>query len=72
MTSTIDSLHKILKDETRRKIILELNEKGSVSYTDLMESLGYCKYRNAKLSLESVRRLLEKDADGKIHIIRER
>jgi DNA-binding transcriptional ArsR family regulator len=39
MTSTIDSLRKILKDEKRRKIILALNEKGSVSYTNLMESL---------------------------------
>jgi DNA-binding transcriptional ArsR family regulator len=39
MTSTIDSLHKILKDETRRKIIFKLDEKGSVGYTELMESL---------------------------------
>jgi hypothetical protein len=29
----------MLKDETIRKIILALNEKGSVSYTNLTESL---------------------------------
>jgi DNA-binding transcriptional ArsR family regulator/preprotein translocase subunit YajC len=40
MSSGLATLHKILKDETRRKIILLLNEKGSLSYSDLMGSLG--------------------------------
>jgi DNA-binding transcriptional ArsR family regulator len=40
MTSTLESLYKILKDETRRRIIRELNEKESVGYTDLMDNLG--------------------------------
>ncbi len=39
MSSEDDSLHKILKDKTRRKIILLLNEKGSLSYTDLLDGL---------------------------------
>lgn len=39
MSSGLASLHKILKDETRRKIVLLLNEKGSLSYTDLMKNL---------------------------------
>jgi DNA-binding transcriptional ArsR family regulator len=39
MSSGRDLLLKILKDETRRKIILLLDEKGSLSYTDLMETL---------------------------------
>jgi len=34
-----DSLHKILKDKTRRKIIRLLDEKGSLSYTDLLNGL---------------------------------
>lgn len=34
-------MYKILKDGTRRKIILLLNEKGTLSYTDLMETLGF-------------------------------
>jgi len=39
MNNGLASLHKILKDETRRKIIFLLNEKGSLSYTDLMKTL---------------------------------
>ncbi len=38
MNSGISSLHKILKDETRQKIISLLNEKGSLGYTELMEA----------------------------------
>jgi DNA-binding transcriptional ArsR family regulator len=41
MSSGINSLHKILKDRTRRKIVLLLNEKGAISYTDLMDTLGF-------------------------------
>jgi len=40
MTSGINSIHKILKDETRQKILLLLDEKGSISYTKLMNALG--------------------------------
>lgn len=39
MSLGIDSLNKILKDETRRKIVLMLNEKGKLGYTDLMHAL---------------------------------
>lgn len=38
MHSDIASLHKILKDETRRKIILLSNEKENLSYTELLEA----------------------------------
>lgn len=40
MSPGIASLHKILKDETRSRIVLLLNEKGSLSYTALMDTLG--------------------------------
>jgi DNA-binding transcriptional ArsR family regulator len=40
MGSGITSLHKVLKDETRLRIILLLQEKGSLSYVDLMKALG--------------------------------
>jgi hypothetical protein len=36
--SGLTSLHKILKDETRQKIITLLNEKGSLGYTELMDA----------------------------------
>jgi DNA-binding transcriptional ArsR family regulator len=65
MTSTIDSLHKILKDETRRKIILDLNEKGSVGYTDLMESLGIVSTGTLNYHLKVLGNLLEKDQTEK-------
>jgi len=40
MTS-VASLHKILKDDNRQKILLTLNERGSLSYTDLIEKMGF-------------------------------
>lgn len=39
MSQGIASLHKILKDETRQKIISLLATRGSLSYTELMEQL---------------------------------
>jgi DNA-binding transcriptional ArsR family regulator len=38
MSTVIAGLHKILKDETRRKIILLLDAKGTLTYTELLES----------------------------------
>ena len=34
----LTSLHKILKDETRQKIIMLLNEKGGIAYTELLDT----------------------------------
>ena len=39
MKNGVASLHNILKDETRRKMVLLLNEKGHLSYTDFMREL---------------------------------
>ena len=61
MTSTIDSLHKILKDETRRKIIRALSEKGSLTYTDLMDSLNIVSTGTLNYHLKVLGNLLEKD-----------
>ena len=65
MTSTINSLHKILKDETRRKVILTLNEKGSATYTELMESLGIVSTGTLNYHLKVLGDLLKKDATEK-------
>jgi hypothetical protein len=35
MNADLASLHKILKDQTRRQILLELNDKQALTYTDL-------------------------------------
>jgi DNA-binding transcriptional ArsR family regulator len=40
MQSDIASLHKILKDKNRRKIITLLTDRGSLSYTELLEATG--------------------------------
>jgi hypothetical protein len=37
MNQDPSSLHKVLKDPTRSKLIILLNEKGSLSYTELLD-----------------------------------
>lgn len=65
MSSGLDSLHKILKDETRRKIVLLLNEKSALSHTDLMAELGFLTTGLLNYHLKQLDDLLTKDADGK-------
>ena len=65
MGSGLDSLHKILKDETRRKIVLLLNEKDALSHTDLMEELGFLTTGLLNYHLKQLDGLLTKDVDGK-------
>ena len=64
MSSGIASLHKILKDETRSKIILLLDEKGSISYTDLMETLGFLTTGLLNYHLKTLGDLVSKDESG--------
>lgn len=64
MSSGIASLHKILKDETRRKIILLLHEKGSLSYVDLMKALGIANTGKINYHLKVLGDLLLKMDDG--------
>jgi DNA-binding transcriptional ArsR family regulator len=64
MSLGIASLNKILKDETRRKIILFLNEKGSLSYTDLMDSLKISSTGTLNYHLKVLGELLEKNETG--------
>ena len=65
MSSGLDSLHKILKDETRRKIVLLLNEKEALSHTDLMEELGFLTTGLLNYHLKQLDNLLTKDTDGR-------
>jgi DNA-binding transcriptional ArsR family regulator len=64
MSSGLDSLLKILKDETRRKIVLLLNEKGSMSYTDLMETLNIVSTGTLNYHLKVLGELLTKNDAG--------
>ena len=64
MSSGLASLYKILKDETRSKIILLLNEKGSFSYTDLMETMGFVTTGLLNYHLKVLDGLLTKNENG--------
>jgi DNA-binding transcriptional ArsR family regulator len=64
MSSGLDSLLKILKDETRRKIVLLLNEKGSLSYTDLMDILEIVSTGTLNYHLKVLDELLAKNEAG--------
>ena len=64
MGSGIASLLKVLKDETRRKIILLLQEKGSLSYVDLMKALGITNTGKMNYHLKVLGDLLSKKEDG--------
>ena len=64
MTSSIASLHKILKDETRRQIVLLLTEKGVLSYTDLLGTLGIGSTGTLNYHLKILGDLISKSEDG--------
>jgi DNA-binding transcriptional ArsR family regulator len=64
MSSGLASLHKILKDETRRKIVLSLNEKGSLSYTDLMDTVEIVSTGTLNYHLKVLGDLIYKNDNG--------
>lgn len=64
MTAGLSSLHKILKDETRRKAILLLNEKRTLSYTDLMDQLEIISTGTLNYHLKVLGDLLSKSESG--------
>ena len=70
MSSGIESLHKILKDETRTKIVLLLHEKGSLSYTELMETLGFVTTGLFNYHLKVLGDLLAKNEADNIHFLK--
>ncbi|MDI9577349.1 MAG: winged helix-turn-helix domain-containing protein [Thermoproteota archaeon] len=65
MTSTLESLHKILKDKTRRKIVRLLSDTGSLGYTDLMNNMDFVSTGTLNYHLKVLGDLLEKDKEGK-------
>jgi hypothetical protein len=57
-------LHRILKNATRRRIILQLYEKGSLTYVDLMSALGITNTGKFNYHLKVLGDLVKKE-DGK-------
>jgi hypothetical protein len=64
MSAGIGSLHKILKDETRQRIVPLLHEKGSSSYVDLMRDANITSTGKMNYHLKVLGSLITKTADG--------
>ena len=64
MGSALASLHKVLKDETRRRIILLLNEKSSLSYTELINTLRIGSTGTLNYHLKILGELISKNESG--------
>jgi len=64
MSSGIVSLYKILKDETRQKIVLRLNEKGSLGYTELMDATKVSSTGQLNYHLKILGNLITKNRAG--------
>jgi hypothetical protein len=64
MSSGLESLHKILKDEKRRTIITLLQEKDGTSYTELMTALGIKSTGKLNYHLKVLCKLITKNPDG--------
>jgi len=58
-------LLKILGDETRRRILLLLNEKGSVGYSDLMNQMGITNTGTFNYHLKVLGDLVQKNVNGR-------
>ena len=65
MNTGLTSLHKILKDETRRQIVLLLNEKSSLTYTELLDSLEVVSTGLLNYHLKVLGDLLSKNEEDK-------
>jgi len=61
----IDSLHTVLKDPTRRKILAALNDKGTISYVEMLELLEIEHTGKLNYHLKQLRDLISKDGDGR-------
>lgn len=68
MSSDVDSYHKILKDKTRRQIILLLKEKKNLTYTELINTLGIKNTGTLNYHLKVLRELINKSESGLYHL----
>jgi hypothetical protein len=64
MSSGLGSLHKVLKDETRIRIVLLLHEKGFLSYVDLMKGAEVTSTGKMNYHLKILSDIIAKTAEG--------
>ena len=62
------SLHKILKDPTRRNIVLHLSRRGQLAYVELMNLLEITNTGKFNYHLKILGNLIEKDETGKYRL----
>lgn len=62
------SLHKILKDPTRRNILLHLSRRGQLAYMELMNLLEITNTGKFNYHLKILGNLIEKGEDGKYRL----
>ena len=65
MSTGIETLPRILKDATRRRVITLLSEKSSLGYTELMDALGCVSTGTLNYHLKVLGDLLTKNDAGK-------
>lgn len=64
----MDSLYKVLKDKTRRKIVLQLSQNGPLTYVDLMNALEITNTGRLNYHLKILGDLLGKNENGKYRL----
>jgi len=64
MNADLASLHKILKDETRRQILLLLNDKEAMAYTEIMSSADVISTGTLNYHIKVLGDLLIKNESG--------
>lgn len=62
--SGLESLHRILKDEKRRKILISLDEKDALTYTDLLNALEIKSTGKLNYHLKVLNELITKRENG--------
>lgn len=65
MSTGIETLPRILKDETRRRTLTLLSEQGSLSYTELMDALNIVSTGTLNYHLKVLGDLLTKNDAGR-------
>jgi len=68
MNMDLASLHKILKDPTRRNIVLHLTSKDSLAYMELMNLLEITNTGRFNYHLKILGDLIQKGEDGKYRL----
>lgn len=63
-----NSLHKILRDETRRNVIAILSEKGDLNYTEIMTVLSITNTGRLNYHLKALGDLILKDDQGRYRL----